>query len=1142
MTGLAADYPVTAEDVPAVYMLMLARRPETGSVSLDNVGRTLRDIIAMFIHSAEFAMLADDAVKFGVLAHTQRLKSRDYEVAAKFVARATETPRPDIESWWVALHLMFGLAFVKPDLAERDVGPFLDLVASRASGDAGQFIKALPFFAVDGEWLARASGKARLALSSGTYRDAGAFFLANELVQDKPLLAAFSEGLDHAYRPLRGQDRPTIADVLTALLRGARSGRVTHWLFSALSYRDILLWQDDAATDPDRRAIAEPDLYLDFLTHGDARGYSPHPLFCHHAYGKLNPGLAFRCGTNFLDYITHGCFSDAATSAVFDAGFYLASNPSARHALLNGTHVAALHHFVTFGVFHDLPFSPDFDLPHYIRCSPDIEGALQTGAIPSATWHFVYRGLAEGRAPNPYFNPRYYRERHPQVPREMRALGIRSEIEHYLLLGRDRGYRAEHPLVADPPAMDAAKAIFQRRALRSLGNLRRGPLDFRAFASAGTRISLVVPVCNEIEFTSRIVQCAFFAASYLLQTAGVGCELIVVDNGSTDGTASLLGTCPGIRIVSFLSQIGFPRAVNAGVRASAGDLIVVANNDVAFMPDAFAKIWHRLNADDSIGVLGGLTILPNETVQEAGSFVDCNGSVVGLGRLENPWDQYFQGVHDADYCTGSFIAFRRTDFDALGGLDEAFSPGYYEETDFSFRMAAKLGKRSAIDADIQITHFEHGSFGKGRPPTTAYAIIKQNQALFASKHRDALARRPSPARLVTDQGARPAVIGRTRFLVIEDLMPDTRLGSGFGRASQLLASLTRHKVAYDLLVLGANAVVTEFSDNLVTVYRGWMPGQEPETILNRHAAKYSHVLVCRTHNLARFAHQLERLRDLHGFTIICDTEALGVLRALETRRLAGEIVTDQQRIGAIRLDLGAEVRVSQWIAVSPHERAQIEAAGFHPVRVVGHHFAPPAPTNSRPWRARGRVIAVGAMHEAGSPNHDGLMWFMERIYPRCAAVFDELKLTIVGFWQPDIRSGFAAKYGALDIDFAGVVTDAELTALYDESRIALAPTRFAAGLASKVVEAMISGVPVVMTDLLATQMTGFADTGTTGLAVGQRSDDGASFARWVMRLASDEAVWNRVREKQYDVAMPLGGADAFESGVRSVLAQAGIDT
>ncbi|WP_156678862.1 glycosyltransferase [Sphingomonas profundi] len=1124
------------DDIRAVYLLLLARPPENDIVIQERIGQTIKRVITDILGSGELGVVMKTAIEGGRSPY-ERLAFADFRTAAKWVARFAPAAS-DVAgaNWWVLLDALLGREELGDAITALDLAGLRDTAASQARESASQFYAERPLFTFDADWYLRVNEKARLALSSGMFPSAEDYFLADGIRDGQQALPAFPNNRVASYRKVLRQGPLTIEHVLAQMEMDARAGELTHWLFSAPYYAKILDWKRDAE-EQDGDRPTERGSYLDFLLYGDGKGYNPHPLFCPFAY-RSYAGERAPVGA-FADYIRHGCLAGRRTSAVFDDDYYLVTNADARYALLTGTHVSALHHFLTSGMNRDLPFSPDFDPAFYLTRHPDIETAIRGGHIPSASYHFIFHGLAEGYAPNPYFSPQYYRERQPHAPGEMRELGIRSELEHFLLIGKARGYKPSPPLVSGQPAMDAAKAVFQRRTRRSFNTLSRTPLDFTPF-SVDPAISLIVPVFNEVEFTARFLECAYFAAAFLKQATGLGCEVIVVDNGSEDGTDRLLARCPGLVIVRFPGPIGFPRAVNAGVAQARGKVIVVANNDIEFAPDTLVKVHGRLAADDWIGLLGGLTILPNETLQEAGSFLDHTAGVIGLGRHEDPWNEYFQGVHEADYCTGSFIAFRRADYDAVDGFDEAFSPGYYEETDFSFRLHETLGKKAAIDSAIQINHFEHASFGKGRPPTTAYALIRRNQARFAEKHRAALAQRPSPLALRGGAGAKPQTIDRTRLLVIEDLMPDRRLGSGFVRSAQLLGGLSDAGVAYDLLVLNPSSVVDDYSDPLVTVYRGWMAGEDVETVLSRDGGAYSHIMVCRTHNLTRFGGLIERLRHQHGFKVICDTEALSVLRLLETKRQAGRPVDAAEQQSAVRLELDAPVSVAHWIAVSPYERELIEAAGFGPTSMICHRFDRAPAGTPRPFDERRRVLAVGAIHEAGAPNHDGLLWFMDRIYGECREAMAGLTLTIVGYWHPEVRESFEARYTDAAIEFAGVVSEARLAELYAETRIAIAPTRFAAGVASKVLEPMMLGVPVVMTDLLEEQIVGSQAVGTSGLAVARRDDGGRSFADWMCALATDAGTWERVREAQYAAAAPLGGAKAFDDGIRHLILSAGL--
>ena len=684
------------------------------------------------------------------------------------------------------------------------------------------------------------------------------------------------------------------------------------------------------------------------------------------------------------------------------------------------------------------------------------------------------------------------------------------------------------------PDLREAKAVFMRRARRSWSSLVDKPLDFTPFLADAPDISLIIPVCDGVEFTSHVLRSAFFAFSHMLQNQRLTAELIIVDNGSKDGTETLFSTCPGIKVLRFEGRIGFPRAVNAGAERANGRFLIICNNDVEFEPDVLLNVHRRLHDDTSAGLVGGLTILPNETLQEAGSFVESGGGAIGLGRGEAPWDVFFQGVHPADYCTGSLFGVRRQDFNDLGGLDTDFSPGYYEETDLAFRMRSQLGKTSIIDSSIKLNHFEHASFLSGRPPAVAETIMQRNKAKFIAKHRQALATRVARGELVTSAGPKPQLVGRRRILLIEDYIPDDRLGSGFPRTAAIMRRLTAKGVACDLLALHANDIVDDFSDARTRVFRGWLPGQSAETVLEVEIGRYSHVVVCRAHSLMRFAEALERARLRHGVRIVCDTEAVSAVRIAERRRLAGDGREGASLTEAVRAEFDAPVRIDRWIAVTEHDKGLLEQAGFTPVSVIGHDNGQVTGADASSWATRDRLLTVGSIHETGAPNHDALLWFLDRVLPRCGDATRRLRLTAAGYWAPEICADIAKR--APELEQLGAVSEARLKVLYTEARVALAPTRFAAGLPLKATEAMMSGVPIVVTDLVERQLVG-SDAGPSGLAAGLRSDGGASFAAWVDRLADDPDTWMQVRDRQYEVAARHADGAVFDAAVEDLLGE-----
>src|SRR5579864_7821605 len=95
-------------------------------------------------------------------------------------------------------------------------------------------------------------------------------------------------------------------------------------------------------------------------------------------------------------------------------------------------------------------------------------------------------------------------------------------------------------------------------------------------------LSAIVPVWNGRDLLARLL------ASLAAQTQPVS-ELLVVDNGSTDGAPDL-ARARGARVIPMGRNAGFAAAVNRGIRESAGEWIAVLNNDVELAPDYFASL------------------------------------------------------------------------------------------------------------------------------------------------------------------------------------------------------------------------------------------------------------------------------------------------------------------------------------------------------------------------------------------------------------------------------------------------------------------------------------------------------------------------------------------------------------------------
>ena len=176
---------------------------------------------------------------------------------------------------------------------------------------------------------------------------------------------------------------------------------------------------------------------------------------------------------------------------------------------------------------------------------------------------------------------------------------------------------------------------------------------------------------------------------------GLTHSVVVVDNGSTDGTLDLLAhrsDCVLVRSTNDGYAAGINRAVCASPDAST---ILILNPDATLDPDAVP--WMRDLLRPGVGIVaprvreqdGSLspTIRRGPTLGRVGG-LSFTGLSAFAERVENP--KQYLSEHEVDWAVGAILLVDRRCFDALGGLDESYFL-YSEETDFSLRAGTRAG-------------------------------------------------------------------------------------------------------------------------------------------------------------------------------------------------------------------------------------------------------------------------------------------------------------------------------------------------------------------------------------------------------------------------------------------------------------------
>jgi GT2 family glycosyltransferase len=233
--------------------------------------------------------------------------------------------------------------------------------------------------------------------------------------------------------------------------------------------------------------------------------------------------------------------------------------------------------------------------------------------------------------------------------------------------------------------------------------------------------SIIILTHNGLSFTKECI-------SSIFTHTRENFELILIDNASTDGTVQYLNTLPKTTVIANKINRGFSGGCNQGLKAAKGEYIVFLNNDTVVTRGWLKRLLWWLNHDESIGIVGPRS---NYIVAEQVVHPVPYKSIQELPHFAARWsiDNYKQG-REATYLSGLCMAFRKTLVSQIGGLDERFFPGYYEDTDFCVR-ARIYGKRLWIANDVYLHHYGSSSFKTNRD--VHFTSIQDSSKKFLDK-------------------------------------------------------------------------------------------------------------------------------------------------------------------------------------------------------------------------------------------------------------------------------------------------------------------------------------------------------------------------------------------------------------------------
>ena len=713
-------------------------------------------------------------------------------------------------------------------------------------------------------------------------------------------------------------------------------------------------------------------------------------------------------------------------------------------------------------------------------------------------------------------------------------------------LGRNPALRAVEGHLETALA-DAARG---RLAVATAARVRR--------ASEGPPASVVV--CTR-DRAAEAVECVRACAAH--GVLADGCELIVVDNGTTPLPAESL---PGAVVVRE-PQPGLSRARNAGAAAARTGIVVYLDDDARPAPgwlehvrDAFCEPgvalaggpihalwpperpagWPPAGLESAFSILdlgdcdqdfpgrgevyGANWAIRAETLAAAGGFDPSLGAGEG-GRLGGEEFLVATRVHGRGLGRARYVA--------GAGVGHRIEPGRIDEA-YVVERAFRNGAETVRYAEAAPAAPARGGDPAPVNPEEELGEIASSQAPLAGRVARAV---ELGVRTATADPRSDAARGLVR-------LPPPRIPAAAGPAGERVSVLffypelpapgrsAGHARAWEIaFALAAAGYRTTLACEHTSGYEAAIPSLEAagiEVVAGDRAGDLDGLLrrgfdvaVVSFHNLA--ARVIPVLRAVSPRTrIVVDSVDIHYLRMERAAAVSGSPGEAELAARVRRHELAVYAAADLVLAVTEVERATLAGLLPVPVDVVGnvHHV----PGRVAPAAGRGGALFIGSY--AHAPNVDAVSWLCDAILPRLAGRVDPVVIAGAGL-PPDLAAAARAA-GATAAGYVESVED-ELAG----RRMSIAPLRYGAGLKGKVGEAMAAGVPVVGTSVAAE---GF-DGPERGMIV---ADTAAEFAEAMARLARDDELWARLsaggREIVADGLGPAACRAALERVITAVAA------
>ncbi|MBA1207527.1 glycosyltransferase family 2 protein [Pseudomonas fulva] len=226
------------------------------------------------------------------------------------------------------------------------------------------------------------------------------------------------------------------------------------------------------------------------------------------------------------------------------------------------------------------------------------------------------------------------------------------------------------------------------------------------------RVTLIVPTRDQFKLLSTCIEGLLKATDY------GNLEIIVVDNQSTDpDTLTYLSTLEARDVTVLRHPFAFNYSAinNRAVKYATGEIVGLINNDIEIIESSWLKEMVSQILRPNVGAVGAKLLWPNGMVQHGGVTVGINGLAAHVGNNLAHEDAGYMAtnhlVRRQSALTAACLLVKKTDYIAVGGLDEDLYPVAFNDVDLCLKIHAS-GKRNIWTPFAKLIHAESASRGK----------------------------------------------------------------------------------------------------------------------------------------------------------------------------------------------------------------------------------------------------------------------------------------------------------------------------------------------------------------------------------------------------------------------------------------------